>query len=64
MAPAIAGNSNKKDDGYDKWAAENDMRTLLEAKAIQKDPKRMANVKRAAKEKLGETKQIQALAGQ
>lgn len=64
MAPAIAGNSSKKDDGYDKWQAESDMRTLVEAKAIQKDPKRMANVKRAAKEKLGEMNHIKALAGE
>ncbi len=64
MAPAIAGNSTKKDDSYDKWQADSDMRTLLEAKAIQKDPKRMANVKRAAKEKLGEMNHIKALAGE
>jgi hypothetical protein len=41
---------------YSKWEAEEDLRTLTRAKEIQKDPKRMANVQRAAKEKLAEMK--------
>lgn len=51
-------------ESYDKWQAEDDMRTVLRAKEIQKDPKRMANVRRAAKEKLAEMEQMKTLAGQ
>jgi pyocin large subunit-like protein len=43
-----------KAPAYDKWEAERDLRTLTDAKAIEKDPGRMANVRRAAKEKLAE----------
>ncbi|MDV7393756.1 hypothetical protein RZS08_20430 [Arthrospira platensis SPKY1] len=52
----------KKDQAYDKWQAEEDLRTLTRAKEIEKDPKRMAHVRRAAKEKLSEMAQIKALA--
>lgn len=52
----------KKDDGYDKWQAEDDLRTVTRAREIEKDPKRMAHVRRAAKEKLTEMKHIEALA--
>ncbi len=41
-----------KSDGYDKWQAEDDLRTITRAKEIEKDKKRMAHVRRAAKEKL------------
>jgi len=51
-------------ESYDKWQAEDDMPTVLRAKEIQKDPKRMANVRRAAKEKLAEMEQMKTLAGQ
>lgn len=39
---------------YNKWEAEDDLRTLTRAKEIEKDPKRMENVRRAAKDKLAE----------
>jgi hypothetical protein len=48
---AVAGS---KDDTYDKWRAESDLRTLTEAKEIEKDPVRMKHVRRAAKDKLAE----------
>lgn len=37
-----------------KWQAENDLRTLCEAKEIQKDKKRFAAAQAIAKEKLAE----------
>jgi len=52
-----------KDTGYDKYQAESDLRTLQEAKRLQKDAGRMAHVKRAAKEKLGEMAHLKSLAG-
>jgi hypothetical protein len=47
---SIAG----KDEPYDKWRAESDLRSLTEAEQIKKNPVRMAHVRRAAKEKLAE----------
>ena len=35
-----------------KWRAESDLRTLTEAKKIQKDAKRMAAVRKLAKEEI------------
>lgn len=52
----------KNDDGYDRWSAESDLRTLTDAEAIKKDAKRMKNVQRAAKEKLAEMAQIKGFA--
>ena len=43
------GNGLKIDES---WAVENDLRTLCDAKEIQKDSKRMAAVKKLAKEKM------------
>ena len=54
--------ASDKSDKYDKWEAENDLRTITDAKKIQADPKRMANVRRAAKEKLAEMEQLKTLA--
>ncbi len=54
--------ASDKSDKYDKWEAENDLRMITEAKKIQADPKRMANVRRAAKEKLSEMEQLKSLA--
>lgn len=59
MMGAIA---TEKGDCYDKWRAESDMRTVVEAQAIQKDPKRMADVRRAAKEKSAEMDAFKKLA--
>lgn len=53
MGSPIAASSGK-DDSYDKWRAESDLRTLTEAKEIEKDPVRMKHVRRAAKDKLAE----------
>lgn len=36
------------------WRAQDDLRTLLEAKKIQKDPKRMAAVRAVAKQKMAD----------
>lgn len=49
-------------DSYDKYQAEDDLRTITRAREIEKDPKRMKCVRRAAKEKLGEMQQIKDLA--
>lgn len=49
-------------DTYDKWRAEDDLRTLTSASQIRKDATRMKHVRRAAKEKLGEMAQLKALA--
>jgi hypothetical protein len=51
-----------KTDTYDKWRANDDLRTLTEAQVIKKDPVRMKHVQRAAKEKLSEIEQIKGLA--
>lgn len=40
------------------WMAEEDMRTLMRAQEIRKDPKRHARAKAMAKKKLGELKAI------
>ncbi|MES2415098.1 MAG: hypothetical protein V4614_14925 [Pseudomonadota bacterium] len=49
-------------DDYEPWRARDDMRTLLDAQKIQKDPKRMKNARRAAKEQLIENKAMETLA--
>lgn len=36
----------------EKWAAERDLNTLLEAEKIEKDPKRLARAQKLAKERL------------
>lgn len=38
--------------GPDDWQVESDMRTLMEAEKIKKDPKRMAKCQAMAKQKL------------
>lgn len=43
------------------WRVQDDLRTLLEAKKIQKDAKRMAKVRALAKQKMAD---MQALAKQ
>lgn len=61
MGGAIAG-SSKKDDSYEAWRAHDDLRTLTEAKKIEKDPTRMKHVRRAAKEKLAEMEALKKYA--
>lgn len=61
MNGAIA--SQTKQDGYDKWQAHDDLMTIVRAKEIQGDAKRMKNVRRAAKEKLEEQAALKAIAG-
>ena len=58
----IAAVSATKDDSYDSWRAKDDMRTLLEAGRIRKDPVRMKHAKRAAKEQVQEMQAMQSLA--
>lgn len=48
---------------YDKYAAQNDMRTLIEAGRIRKTPHRMAHARRAAQEKVAERLEIAKIAG-
>jgi hypothetical protein len=36
----------------DRWRAESDLRTMLDAEEIEKDPKRLAAVQKLAKEKM------------
>lgn len=45
----------------EKWQAESDMRTLVEAEEIKRDPKRLAAAKKQAQEKMLE---VAAVAGQ
>ncbi len=47
---------------YDKYQAEDDLRTITRAKEIEKDKKRMAHVRRAAKEKLAEMANLKTIA--
>ena len=42
----------------DKWLVEDDMRTLIHAKEIQRDPKRMAAVRKLAQDKMAELKKL------
>lgn len=51
-----------KSKSYDKWQAEDDLRTLTRAEEIKKDSTRMTHVRRAAKERLGEMEQVKKLA--
>ncbi len=55
--------SAPKADSYDKWQAHDDLMTIVRAKEIQADPKRMKHVRRAAKEKLEEQKSLKSIAG-
>lgn len=54
--------ASTKSDGYDKWQAQDDLHTITRAKEIEKDKKRMANVRRAAKEKLAEMANLKTIA--
>ena len=42
----------------DKWRVEDDMRTLMHAREIQRDPKRMAAVRKLAQEKMADMKKL------
>lgn len=50
MAKKLSGAVSIKAD--EEWQVEDDMRTLMRAKEIQADPKRMAKVKALARKKL------------
>jgi len=54
--------STSKASEYNKWEAEEDLRTITRAREIQKDKPRMARVRRAAREKLGEMSALKDLA--
>lgn len=54
--------ASAEDKGYDSWRAKDDMRTLIEAEKIKKDPTRMKHVKRAAKEEMAQMTAMKALA--
>ena len=42
----------------DKWRVEDDLRTLMHAKEIQRDTKRMAAVRKLAQDKMAELKKL------
>ncbi len=42
----------------DDWQAESDLRTMIEAEQIEKDPKRMAKVRELAKKRMMEIASI------
>ena len=42
----------------EKWHVEHDMRTLIHAKEIQRDPKRMAAVRKLAQDKMADLKKL------
>jgi hypothetical protein len=42
----------------EEWKVESDLRCLTEARAIRKDPKRMAKVRTLAKQRLGEVAEL------
>lgn len=42
----------------DKWRVEDDIRTLTNAREIQRDPKRMAAVRKLAQEKIADMKKL------
>lgn len=42
----------------DNWRVEDDIRTLMQAREIQRDPKRMAAVRKLAQEKMAEMKKL------
>ncbi|MCC3679233.1 hypothetical protein LLE81_00290 [Staphylococcus epidermidis] len=42
----------------DDWQIEDDIRTLLRAKEIQRDPKRMAAVRKLAQQKVADMKNL------
>lgn len=44
----------------DDWECENDLRTMIEAERIEKDPKRMAKVRALAKKRMLESAAIAA----
>lgn len=48
-------------DEEKRWRAESDMRTLMEAEEIKKDPKRLAAAQAMAKEKLVELAAVTAV---
>ena len=59
MSTALASD---KSASYDKYQAEDDLRTITSAKKIMADPARMKHVQRAAKEKLGEMEHMKKIA--
>lgn len=46
------------------WMAESDLRTLMEARAIQNDPKRLAKAKALAKQKMLDAAAVAGGAGE
>lgn len=56
MAKGIASIASQEAE----WRTESDLRTLMEAEAIEKDPKRMKAVKELAKKKMLEVAAIAA----
>jgi hypothetical protein len=59
---AVMPAGESKEHGYDKWRAESDLRTLTEAKQIEKDATRMKHVRRCAKEKIAEMEAMKKFA--
>lgn len=56
---AKSKNATSADATYeDKWRAQDDMRTLIDAEKIKKDPKRLKAAQKAAKEKIKEMNEL------
>lgn len=47
----------------EEWRVENDLRTMMEAEVIEKDPKRLAKVRALAKKRMMEVASIAAESG-
>lgn len=60
MAKSKAPSAVSMDKQESEWRAEDDMRTLLRAKEVEADPKRLAAARACAKKKLAE---MQSVAG-
>ena len=46
---------------HDNWQAEDDMRTLMRAEEVKRDPKRLAAAKACAKKKLEEVASVASI---
>lgn len=47
--------------GHDDWQTEDDMRTLMRAEEVKRDPKRLAAAKACAKKKLEEVASVASI---
>jgi hypothetical protein len=62
MAKVKAATVPSMEKSEAEWRAEDDMRTLLRAKEVESDPKRLAAARACAKKKLSEMQSVAAAA--